>query len=140
MSKRRKVPKPIQDKSTGSIPTQESNQKTSTNHENPIICFSKRDKKKYCFHDIRDLKRFFDFLDKIEQVTWQQIIESGGKVKTGLGYDKITDKNVLKQLPSYVPPDSNLFELRVNDKGRAFAFTDGAKCYFVWWDQDHKIC
>lgn len=106
------------------------------------ISFLKIDENRYTLkewekHELHELP---DFFKKIEQRTWTQIFQSGGKShnKVGLGYTEI-DRKKLGKLPATVTADAKIFELRVCEVKRVFCFREGPVIYFFWFDRGHVI-
>ena len=88
-----------------------------------------------------ELRAFSDFNRKMGQLSWQQIYETGGKQKTGLGFTlhdgnaRLPDLGFLDELD----PDVRLFELRVTRKARVHGFRAGDAFFLVLLDREHRV-
>lgn len=97
-----------------------------------------------CFSDWSkvEMKTFWNFMDKVHQYTWQDLLSSGGKSqKTGLGYTVIPLENYPDSIfRKDLDPLINIFELRVDQKSRVHCFRHKSVCYICWLDKNHAIC
>ena len=114
----------------------------STDKELPILSFQHVDSRTFrlsAWHD-RELDDLIRCFQKIERHTWEEIKRTGGSVpkKVGLGYT-IRDKSEIPPLPTSVPDDATIFELRVCSKKRIFAHRADRICYIIWFDREHSI-
>lgn len=87
-----------------------------------------------------ELKAFSAFCRKVAQMTWQQIVETGGRRKTGMGWTQIHPH----QLPSTdfldsLSEDISWIELRVTQEARVFGFRAGQAFFLVFLDRTHDI-
>jgi hypothetical protein len=87
-----------------------------------------------------ELKAFSAFCRKLAQMTWQQIIETGGKHKTGVAWTPIRRD----QLPGTdfldsISEDISWIELRVTQEARVFGFRAGQAFFLVFLDRTHDI-
>ena len=90
-----------------------------------------------------ELKAFSEFSRKLNQQTWQQVFQSGGKIgnKTGVGYTLHKDRSKLPQsaVLDSISEDINFFELRVTDKARVHGFRSISTFFLVWLDRNHQV-
>lgn len=146
MNRKRRIPEQITS-TRDKIKTHPKAPCFSLNEGYPVVTFRYRDENKYTFlkASFEDLKSFLAFVFKLEKYTWQQIYETAGKEKSGFGYTPVP-KDRLPNLPSGVPDDATVFELRVNQKARVFAFRGSPHrgendfCCVIWYDTNHDIC
>jgi hypothetical protein len=87
-----------------------------------------------------ELKAFSAFCRKLAQMTWQQIVETGGKRKTGVAWTQISPD----QLPNTdfmesISEDLSWIELRVTQEARVFGFRAGQAFFLVFLDRTHDI-
>jgi hypothetical protein len=73
-------------------------------------------------------------------MTWQQIIETGGRHKTGVAWTPIH----AGQLPNtdfldQISEDIHWIELRVTQEARVFGFRAGQAFFLVFLDRTHDI-
>ena len=107
----------------------------------PVFSFKFSDKNKYTLFDWpkEDLYQFIRFLNKVESRTWNMIQSTAGKSdKSGLAFTQLK-KSQLPVLPANISEDVTIFELRINEKMRVFAFRTGDICNFVWFDRTHQV-
>ena len=103
---------------------------------NPAFRFASRDKHKYLLahwtkEELEDLLSFFD---KMEQRTWEQIIQAPGD--KGLGYKHISSVSP----PEHVSPDRKIHEARVCRTKRVFGYREDNVFNIIWFDRTHDIC
>ena len=87
-----------------------------------------------------ELKQFSSFCRKLSQMTWQQIIETGGRHKTGVAWTPVH----AHQLPNTdfldsISEDIHWIELRVTQEARVFGFRAGQAFFLVFLDRTHDI-
>ncbi len=87
-----------------------------------------------------ELRAFSAFCRKLAQMTWQQIVETGGRHKTGLGWTPVERS----QLPRTdflhsISEDLSWMELRVTQVARVFGFRAGHAFFLVFLDRTHEI-
>jgi hypothetical protein len=87
-----------------------------------------------------ELRAFSAFCRKVAQMTWQQIIETGGKHKTGVAWTQIRRD----QLPNTdfldsISEDLSWIELRVTQEARVFGFRAGQAFFLVFLDRTHDV-
>lgn len=87
-----------------------------------------------------ELRAFSAFCRKLAQMTWQQIVESGGRHKTGLGCTPVHRT----QLPGTdflhsISEDISWMELRVTQVARVFGFRAGHAFFLVFLDRTHDV-
>lgn len=87
-----------------------------------------------------ELRAFSSFCRKLAQMTWQQIVETGGRHKTGVAWTPIH----LGQLPNTdflqdLSEDISWIELRVTQEARVFGFRAGQAFFLVFLDRTHDI-
>lgn len=96
-----------------------------------------------CFSDWNkeEMKSFWLFIKKAHEYTWQNLKDQSckGKNKNGLGFTSISVSKYPKKYRENFDPQSNLFELRVNQKARVHCFRDKSVCYIIVLDKDHKV-
>lgn len=111
-----------------------------TNKERPSFRFAWADPNKHCLHEWGgpEIEQFMKSLAKIERLTWQQIISSGGQGHSsgGTGYKSIPGYE-LPDLPRQVPPDVEVHEMRVDKTKRILGYRDGAVFNLIWFDRTH---
>lgn len=79
-----------------------------------------------------ELDQLVKRLKYIEQMTWKEV-----KANKGLNYKPV--ENYVLTLPSSVPKDSVIRELKVDDTKRLFGFRDGNIFFFIWFDREHEV-
>lgn len=87
-----------------------------------------------------ELRAFSAFCRKVAQMTWQQIVETGGRHKTGLGWTRVERS----QLPNTgflhtISEDISWMEMRVTQVARVFGFRAGHAFFLVFLDRTHDI-
>jgi hypothetical protein len=87
-----------------------------------------------------ELRAFSAFCRKLAQMTWQQIVETGGRHKTGVGWTQVERS----QLPRTdflhsISEDVSWMELRVTQVARVFGFRAGPAFFLVFLDRTHDI-
>ncbi|WP_154654880.1 hypothetical protein [Solimonas variicoloris] len=96
-----------------------------------------------------ELKAFSSFSEKLGQVTWQKIFESGGSLgkKTGFGYTKLDEAKIaqsaathIKKVKDKISADINIFELRVSGDMRVVGFRAKETFFLVLLDRAHAVC
>lgn len=80
-----------------------------------------------------EIKSLISTLQKVEGLLWRDI-----KKHQGLDY-KPVDK-VAYKLPSSVPPDATIEELKVNKQRRLVGYRSGRIFNLVWFDRVHGVC
>ena len=87
-----------------------------------------------------ELRAFSAFCGRLSLMTWQQIIESGGRQKTGVGYTQI-DRARLPNTDflDSLSEDISWIELRVTLEARVFGFRAGQAFFLVFLDRTHDI-
>lgn len=85
-----------------------------------------------------ELRAFSAFCRKLAQMTWQQIVQTGGRNKTGVGWTPVPRD----QLPSTsflraISEDISWMELRVTQVARVFGFRAGHAFFLVFLDRGH---
>lgn len=92
-----------------------------------------------------ELKDFTNFIEKINNMTWNEIYKTSGKgkngKKTGLGYTVHKDKSVLpnQTIMDKLSEDITFFELRVNQEARVHGFRVKSAFFLVWLDRGHDV-
>jgi len=119
-------------------------------HMNPYValkyyksdwqCFSEWEKQELC--------EFSTFLKSLQNHTWQQVYDTGGRIpKHGLAYTKYDIKDIksnaireiLKSVKDEISEDINFFELRVNqNKLRVHGFQSQSAFFLVALDRNHE--
>jgi hypothetical protein len=87
-----------------------------------------------------ELRAFSAFCRKLAQMTWQQIVETGGRHKTGLACTPVARS----QLPGTdalhsISEDISWMELRVTQVARVFGFRAGHAFFLVFLDRTHDV-
>lgn len=95
-----------------------------------------------------ELREFSSFLEKLSNMTWQQVYDTSGKSsKRGLAYTpyEINDvrspgiKQKLKDIKEKLSEDKTFFELRVNqNKLRVHGFQSQSAFFLVALDREHE--
>lgn len=83
-----------------------------------------------------ELRAFSAFCRKLAQMTWQQIVETGGRLRTGLGCTPVERG----QLPGTdflhaISEDISWMEMRVTQVARVFGFRAGHAFFLVFLDR-----
>jgi hypothetical protein len=87
-----------------------------------------------------ELRGFSAFCRKLSQMTWQQIIESGGRQKTGVGWTRIDPARLPNtDFLDSISEDISWIELRVTQEARVFGFRAGQAFFLVFLDRTHDI-
>lgn len=117
--------------------------KNEGNNANPFVSVRYIQSDFECFSQWNkiEMKTFYDFVEKLSSVTWQDVLSQSGKTdKTGFGYTEMP----IKRYPNTafkksLDPTITIFELRVTQKSRVHCFRDAFICYICWLDKDHRI-
>lgn len=113
--------------------------------ENAFVALKYFDSSHQCFSewDKSELKAFSDFLRKICQQNWSQIVASGGGSgnKKGLGYTPHKNPNILpnQNLVEKFSEDTSFFELRISQKARVHGFRIKSAFFLLWLDRNHDV-
>lgn len=87
-----------------------------------------------------ELRAFSAFCRKVAQMTWQQIVETGGRHKTGLGWTPVARGQLPKaDFLHSISEDISWMELRVTQVARVFGFRAGHAFFLVFLDRTHDI-
>jgi hypothetical protein len=100
--------------------------------DNHCLSFCKRD----------DVKEAMDCLRMLTSMTWQQIIEQGGKPgsKVGLGYTPYSDNDMSGvRRPATLSPDIQIGGIRASRGFRVFGAHKDSVFYVLWFDPNHEI-
>lgn len=96
-------------------------------------CFSEWDKS--------DMNKFWAFNKKIHEMTWEQVLKTGGKNnKTGIAYTPLPREKYNK-IPFIkgLSKDICMFELRIDNKIRVHGFRINSIFYLCVLDKKHEI-
>jgi hypothetical protein len=102
----------------------------SGNDVHPAIKFEHANTGTHCLSKCQapQIKRFVKLFQKVERMTWSQIIETGGSGlgKRGLSYEVVKDAKAV----SFDVPDAasqgTMFKMQADGTGRLFGFRDAA--------------
>ncbi len=87
-----------------------------------------------------ELRAFSAFCRKLAQMTWQQIVETGGRHKTGVGWTPVDRSQLPKtDFLHSISEDISWMELRVTQVARVFGFRAGHAFFLVFLDRTHDI-
>jgi|GEM_PF-5854777 len=87
-----------------------------------------------------ELRAFSAFCRKLAQMTWQQIVETGGRAKTGVGWTPVERSQLPKtDFLHSISQDISWMELRVTQVARVFGFRAGHAFFLVFLDRTHDI-
>lgn len=117
----------------------------STRDETAYVALKYFDEEYQCFSewDKNELKAFTQFIRKMNNMTWVDIVGQGGKSgkKVGMGYTIHKNPDVLpnKDLRDKLSGDITFFELRVTDEARVHGFRVKNTFFLVWLDRGHNI-
>lgn len=114
---------------------------------NAFVILKYFDGKYQCFSEWsnNELKDFTSFIEKINNMTWNEIYKTAGKgksgKKTGFGYTVHKDKSVLpnKTIVDKLSEDITFFELRVSQEARVHGFRVKSAFFLVWLDRNHDV-
>lgn len=96
-----------------------------------------------CFSEWRpdELRAFSGFCRRMSQMTWQQIVQTGGRHKSGLAWTPIRREQLppARFLDAAVSEDVSWIELRVTQAARVFGFRARQAFFLVFLDRGHRI-
>lgn len=96
-----------------------------------------------CFSDWgkQEMKSFWRFLHKLRQYTWVELQRSGGNARSGFGMTKVSrSRYPTGGYPEDTDGNSDMYELRVDQRRRVHGFRDGNIFHICWLDRNHRIC
>ncbi|KAA8385856.1 hypothetical protein FKW31_07890 [Acetobacter sp. DmW_136] len=112
--------------------------------ERPYVSLKYFDGSYECFSDWSksDLLAFTDLLRRLSQMSWVQIMGTGGKKggKTGLGCTRLSCSQLPASATSGLSEDLAYMEMRVSLKARIHGFRMNEAFFLLCLDKDHKIC
>lgn len=115
----------------------------NANELNPRFSFLFFDKQGECISKwtSEETIQLFDQLQHMCKMTWQQVIESGGKAgsKTGVGFTNIRAAGLKRGWPINLSGDAQMSEFRVCQKKRVFGVRKESTFYIVWLDRNHSV-
>lgn len=116
----------------------------ANNRERPYISLRYFDGSYECFSKWtkEELAAFTDLLRRISQMTWTQIMATGGKGgnKTGLGCTKLEARILPSSATNGLSEDLPFMELRVTQKARIHGFRMNEAFFLLCLDREHKVC
>ncbi|GAN72102.1 hypothetical protein ASY01nite_13880 [Acetobacter syzygii] len=116
----------------------------ANNRERPYVSLKYFDGSYECFSDWSkpDLVAFTDLLRRLSQMSWSEILATGGKrgVKTGLGCTRLLCSQLPKSVTKDLSEDLAYMEMRVSIKARIHGFRMNEAFFLLCLDKDHKIC
>jgi hypothetical protein len=89
-----------------------------------------------------DIRETADCLRQLTTLTWQQVLQSGGKPgnKQGLGYTPYKDSALRHvQRPARLDPEIQIAGIRASQKMRVFGAYLDHVFYLLWFDPNHEI-
>jgi hypothetical protein len=96
-----------------------------------------------CFSEWRpdELRAFSGFCRRMSQLTWQQIVQTGGRHKSGLAWTPVRRDQLppVRFLDAAVSEDVSWVELRVTQAARVFGFRARQAFFLVFLDRGHRI-
>lgn len=96
-----------------------------------------------CFSDWQpdELRAFSAFCRRISQLTWQQIVQTGGRHKSGLAWTPVRREQLppVRFLDTTVSEDVSWIELRVTQAARVFGFRARQAFFLVFLDRGHRV-
>lgn len=125
---------------TGSkIPPPSTAAKVSTNNAKPLLSFELFDSGHECPSTWRsnEIKLLFQMFNKACKMTWIDILKTGGKNKTGLGYTELNHDPFTR--PKTLSADLTISELRVTQKARVFGIRVDRTYYVLRLDRNHNV-
>ena len=90
----------------------------------------------------QDMDSFWSFVERLHNLTWEQILAGGGKGsdKTGLRYTPIPkEKYPSKIFIESLDPEIGFFELSLDMQRRVHGFRDKSIFYLCWLDRNHEL-
>lgn len=116
-----------------------ANNGENSDEKQAYIALKYFDKNFECFSDWSkdELACFSNFIDKINNLTWNDI-----KRHTGLRYKMIDNAKGLPEnsIKEKISKDISFYELRVSQKARVVGFRQNAVFFICWLDRNHRIC
>lgn len=116
-----------------------ANNGESSDEKQAYIALKYFDKNFECFSEWSkdELACFSNFIDKINNLTWNDI-----KRHTGLNYKIIDNAKGLPEnsIKEKISKDISFYELRVSQKARVVGFRQNAVFFICWLDRNHRIC
>lgn len=142
MSTKDRMRRAANERSSPHIPSPAATPFSHSEEEYPSFRFGSRDENKYCLHEgtKQETELLFKAFAKYERYTWNQVRSSGGQGQDsgGIGFKPVSS-SALPGLPSEVPSDVRIHEMRVNKKMRILGYRVGAVFYLVWYDREHDL-
>ncbi len=96
-----------------------------------------------CFSAWRpdELRAFSGFCRRMSQLTWPQIVQTGGRHRTGLAWTPVRREQLppVRFLDETVSDDVSWIELRVTQTARVFGFRARQAFFLVFLDRVHRI-
>jgi hypothetical protein len=87
-----------------------------------------------------ELRALSAFCRNLAQMTWQQIVETGGRRKAGLGWTPVNRGHLPgTDFLHSISEDISWMELRVTQVARVFGFRAGHAFFLVFLDRTHDI-
>lgn len=116
-----------------------ANNGENSDEKQAYIALKYFDKNFECFSEWSkdELACFSNFIDKINNLTWNDI-----KRHTGLRYKMIDNAKGLPEnsIKEKISKDISFYELRVSQKARVVGFSQNAVFFICWLDRNHRIC
>lgn len=116
-----------------------ANNGENSDEKQAYIALKYFDKNFECFSEWSkdELACFSNFIDKINNLTWNDI-----KRHTGLRYKMIDNAKGLPEnsIKEKISKDISFYELRVSQKARVVGFRQNAVFFICWLDRNHRIC
>lgn len=87
-----------------------------------------------------ELRAFSGFCRKLAQMTWQQIVETGGRFRSGLGCTPVERGRLPNtEFLHAISEDISWMEMRVTQVARVFGFRAGHAFFLVFLDRTHDV-
>ena len=89
-----------------------------------------------------EVREYVDALRQLTTLTWQQVLETGGKGrnKAGLAYTPYPDSELRGVTrPLWLSEDVKISAVRATQKSRIFGYYLEHTFYILWFDRGHDI-
>ncbi|WP_160045677.1 MAG6450 family protein [Paenibacillus sp. USDA918EY] len=125
------------EKGHGLIPSAVTELKRSTEDQTPLFSFEHLCENNFYLHNLgkQELKELHNFLKKSSKMTWKQI-----RMSDGIKYKTIPRSSLTARVPSSVPDDASIDEMRVTQEHRIFGFKVNGIFNVIWFDPTHDVC
>ena len=89
-----------------------------------------------------EVREYIDALRQLTTLTWQQVLETGGKGrnKAGLAFTPYADSDLRRVTrPAWLSEDVRISAVRASQRSRIFGIYLEHTFYILWFDRGHDI-